>query len=89
MKDLRVEVVQVKKRCGAKHKPGDHFFVRGLGTIEIPGEKKVCLYALNALFPFLSAKQRENELPGDDWISVTDLLCCPDPEGVVFKVNVI
>jgi uncharacterized repeat protein (TIGR04076 family) len=89
MKDLRVEVVEVKERCGAKHKPGDHFFIRGAGMIEVPKNKKVCLYALNGLFPFLSAKQREKELPGDDWISGTDLLCCPDPQGVVFKVTAV
>ena len=29
MKDLKIEVVKVKERCGAKHKPGDTFFIRG------------------------------------------------------------
>ena len=86
MKDLKVEVVKVKERCGAKHKPGDMFFIRGAGMIEIPAGKKVCIFALNSLFPFLTTKQREEELPGDDWISETELLTCPDPKGVVFKV---
>ncbi|HYA49416.1 MAG TPA: TIGR04076 family protein [Burkholderiales bacterium] len=89
MRNLKVEVVKVKERCGAKHKPGDHFFIRGLGTIEIPKGKKVCLFALNSLFPFLTAKQREDELPGDDWISETGILCCPDPKGVEFKVTAL
>jgi uncharacterized repeat protein (TIGR04076 family) len=89
MKELRVEVVRIKERCGAKHKPGDVFFVRGEGTIEIPQKKKVCIYALNSLFPFLTAKQREDELPHDDWISETETLCCPDPKGVVFKVTTL
>jgi len=86
MKDLKVEVVRIKERCGARHKVGDVFFIRGGGTIEIPERKKVCIYALNSLFPFLTAKQREDELPHNDWISGTETLCCPDPDGVVFKV---
>jgi uncharacterized repeat protein (TIGR04076 family) len=44
---------------------------------------------LNSLFPFLTAKQREDELPGDDWISETDVLLCPDPKGVAFKVTAL
>jgi uncharacterized repeat protein (TIGR04076 family) len=89
MKELRVEVLEVKERCGAKHKVGDFFFIRGEGTIEIPEKKKVCIYALNSLFPFLTAKQREDELPDDDWISETVTLSCPDPKGVVFKVTTL
>jgi len=89
MKELKVEVVEIKERCGARHRVGDIFFIRGEGTIEIPGKKKVCLYALNSLFPFLSAKQREDGLPHDDWIAETETLCCPDPKGVVFKVTTI
>ncbi len=86
MRELKVEVVGIKERCGAKHKIGDTFFIRGEGTIEIPEGKRVCIYALNSLFPFLTAKQREDELPYDDWIAETETLCCPDPEGVIFKV---
>ena len=89
MKDLKVEVIGVKKRCGAKHKPGDTFYIRGGGMLEIPRGKKICLYALNGLFPFLAAKQREDELPADDWIAGTDVLMCPDPDGVRFKITTI
>ncbi len=87
MRDLQIEVVRVKERCGAKHKPGDTFFIRGEGTIEIPAGKRVCIFALNSLFPFLTTKQREEELPDDDWIAETELLTCPDPKGVVFKIT--
>ena len=87
MKELKVEVVGVIERCGAKHKVGDIFFIRGEGTIEIPERKKVCVYALNSIFPFLTTKQREDELPQDDLVSETETLCCPDPKGVVFKVT--
>ena len=87
MRDLKVEVAAVRKRCGAKHKKGDYFFVRGEGTIEIPKGKRICLFALNSLTPFLTAKQREDELPADDWIAETEILFCPDPDGVSFKIT--
>jgi uncharacterized repeat protein (TIGR04076 family) len=87
VKDLKVEVVEVKERCGARHKVGDIFFIRGEGTIEIPEKKKVCVYALNSLFPFLTTKQREDELTHNDWVAETEILCCPDPKGVAFKVT--
>ena len=89
MRELKITVNRIKERCGARHKVGDNFFIRGLGTIEIPDGNKVCLYALNSLFPFLTAKQREEELPHDDWIAETEFLCCPDPKGVVFKITPI
>ena len=68
---------------------GDTFFIRGGGTIEIHEGKRVCLYALNSLFPFLAAKQREDELSHDDWVSETEILCCPDPKGVAFEVTAL
>lgn len=89
MKELKVEVTKVKERCGAKHKVGDIFFIRGEGTIEIPKGKRVCIYALNSLFPFLTTKQREDELPNDDWVAETKILACPDPKGVSFKITTI
>lgn len=89
MKNLKVEVVRVKERCGAKHRVGDQFFIRGLGAIEIPQGKKVCLFALNSLIPFLTAKQHQDDLPGDSWVSETEILSCPDPKGVDFKVTVL
>ncbi len=89
MRDLKVEVSGIKERCGAGHKRGDVFYIRGGGMLEVPGNKKICLYALNGLFPFLAAKQREDDLPQDDWIAETEILDCPDPKGVKFKITVI
>ncbi|MBN2408850.1 MAG: TIGR04076 family protein [Candidatus Aminicenantes bacterium] len=89
MRELKVEVAEVRERCGARHKVGDTFFIRGEGTIEIPDSKRVCIYALNSLFPFLTAKQREEELPDDDWIAETEFLTCPDPKGVIFKITAL
>jgi carbon-monoxide dehydrogenase iron sulfur subunit len=89
MRELKVEVAEIKERCGARHKVGDTFFIRGEGTIEIPSGKRVCIFALNSLFPFLTTKQREDELPGDDWIAETEYLTCPDPKGVIFKITAL
>jgi uncharacterized repeat protein (TIGR04076 family) len=89
MKELKVEVKEIKERCGARHKKGDTFYIRGEGTVEIDKGKRLCVYALNSLMPFLVGKQREDELPNDDWIFETELLCCPDPKGVIFKVTTL
>ena len=89
MRELKVEVSEIKERCGAKHKVGDTFYIRGVGTLEIPAGKKVCIYALNSLIPFLTSKEREDELPGDDWIAETEYLMCPDPKGVLFKITTL
>ena len=87
MKNLIVEVAEIKERCGAHLKPGDVFEVIGQGKIVIPDNKATCMFALQSLIPFLISKQREDELTGDDWIKDTDLLCCPDPKGVVFRIK--
>lgn len=87
MKNLVVEVAEIKKRCGANLKAGDYFEVIGQGKLVIPGNKGTCMFALQSLIPFLISKQHEDELPDDDWIKETSLLCCPDPEGVVFKIR--
>ena len=87
MKNLKVEVTRVVKKCGANHKPGDCFYVKGKGMMEIPGEKGFCLYAVSSIMPFLAAKQREDEFSSEDWVPKTTELCCPDPDGVVFKIT--
>jgi len=87
MKNLIVEVAEIKERCGANLKPGDFFEVVGQGKIVISGNKGTCMFALQSLIPFLISKQHESYLPADDWIKETDLLCCPDPKGVVFKIR--
>jgi len=87
MKNLTVEVAEVKERCGANLKPGDTFKVIGQGKIVIPNEKGTCMFALQSLIPFLISKQYEDSLPQDEWIKETEYLCCPDPKGVVFKIS--
>ena len=87
MKNLKVEVKKIIKRCGAKHQAGDYFFVKGKGKIQIPDNKEFCMYAISSLMPFLTGKQREDDLPDDDWIPETVELCCPDPDGVLFSIT--
>ncbi|HDP98517.1 MAG TPA: TIGR04076 family protein [bacterium] len=87
MKDLKVEVSEIKEHCGANLKVGDFFEVTGYGKIVIPDvQKGTCMFALQSLIPFLISKQREDELPKEDWVKETEYLCCPDPHGVVFKI---
>lgn len=88
MKDLTIEVSEVKERCGAQLEPGDVFEVTGYGRVVVPDtEKGTCMFALQSLIPFLISKQREDELPQEDWVKETEYLCCPDPKGVVFKIQ--
>lgn len=86
MDELKVEVVEVK-RCGARHRVGDVFYVRGEGILEFPEGKRFCMYALNSLIPFLSSKQRERQLSADDWVTSYEELCCPDPNGIIFRIT--
>jgi len=87
MKDLKVTVESVVSRCGAKHTVGEAFFVRGGGKIEVPAGKTFCMFAIQAAIPFLTTKQREEDLPASDWVPTTTRVCCPDPDGVVMKVE--
>ncbi len=45
------------------------------------------MYAISSLMPFLTGKQREDDLPDDDWIPETVELCCPNPDGVLFSIT--
>lgn len=87
MKDLIIQVDRIVDRCGANLKVGDTFEVIGQGKIVVPQEKGMCMFALQSLIPFLISKQREEDLPKDDWIAGTEYLVCPDPKGVVFKIS--
>jgi len=87
MKELKIEVKKIKEHCGAGHKPGDCFYVKGKGIVDIPGDKGFCIYAIASIMPFLAAKQREDEFSDEDWVPKTTELCCPDPKGVEFKIS--
>jgi uncharacterized repeat protein (TIGR04076 family) len=78
--NLQVVVDEVRGKCTSGMKPGDYFELRS-GRLYIPAQRHFCLYALQATFPFLTAKQRP--LPEDDWLNRTNWILCPDPAGSV------
>ncbi|HUW94369.1 MAG TPA: TIGR04076 family protein [Anaerolineae bacterium] len=78
--NLQVVVDEVRGKCTSGMKPGDYFQLRS-GRLYIPARRHFCLYALQATFPFLTAKQRP--LPEDDWLNRTNWILCPDPAGSV------
>lgn len=76
MYKLKIVVEDVKGKCYAGYERGD--------TIEVEDpviKGKICIYALSALIPYITAAYRET-LP-DDWINVVEVLQCPDPENTV------
>ena len=53
-------------------------------TIEVEDpviKGKICIYALSALIPYITAAYRET--PPDDWINAVEVLQRPDPENTV------
>jgi len=88
MRDVRVEVAAIKERCGARHKVGDVFWLKGKGRLVVPDGKGVCVYALSSLLPFLMLKQREGG-GDDDWVPTIEELGCPDARGVVFRITTV
>ncbi len=84
-RDLRVVVAEVKGKCTSGMRPGDYFVLRS-GRLTIPPGRHFCLYALQAVLPFLAAKQRS--LEDGDWLKDADQFICPDPAGnVIMRVE--
>lgn len=85
LRDLRGVVEEVKGKCTAGMKPGDHFILRS-GRLYIPAQGHFCLYALHAVLPLLPAKQRP--LEDGDWLKRDSRIICPDPAGnVVVRIE--
>jgi uncharacterized repeat protein (TIGR04076 family) len=83
--NLRAVVEEVRGKCTSGMRPGDSFVLRS-GRLYIPGHRHFCLYALQATFPFLAAKQRP--LQDGDWLKGANWISCPDPAGnVVIKIE--
>ncbi|HDH45119.1 MAG TPA: TIGR04076 family protein [Thermococcus sp.] len=76
MYKLKIVVEDVKGKCHAGYERGD--------TIEVEDpviKGKICIYALSALIPYITAAYRET--PPDDWINAVEVLQRPDPENTV------
>jgi uncharacterized repeat protein (TIGR04076 family) len=78
---VKVTVKSVKGNCGAGYKKGDFFTIED-GVMIKPGEPDgLCMYALPALLPYITAYSRETSQ--DDWINSLTELQCPDSTNTV------
>jgi uncharacterized repeat protein (TIGR04076 family) len=83
--DLKVEVIQGKKKMACSHTVGDFFEVQGENIIFSAGQA-FSLYALASLLPLLPAKQRQTDR--FDWMTTDEYVACPDPHcGGLFKIT--
>jgi uncharacterized repeat protein (TIGR04076 family) len=83
--NLRIHVESVTGKCTSRQRPGTSFTLRG-GRLYIPPGEHACLYALQAVLPFLAAKQRV--LRDGDWMKEDSRILCPDPAGnVILRVE--
>ena len=86
MYNIKCTVKSVRGECAAGYKVGDHFLIKDMAMVE-PGEPKgICLHALTAMVPYLTAYCRKT--PEDDWINMIQELQCPDStNSVVFSLE--
>jgi len=79
-----LEVKEVRGFCSAGYKPGDRLIIQEPSVLS-KESTDVCLYAIGALLPYLTALYRDT--PQEDWINQVQELQCPDVHNtVVFKV---
>ncbi len=90
MYELKVTASKVLGTCTAdpQVKVGDYFTVRD-GDIRIPEGGFICIWALQAMLPVLTPKEREiAEDDGEDWMGRVHHVQCPDPNGrVIYKIE--
>jgi len=90
MYELKVTATKVMGTCTAdpQVKVGDYFTVRD-GDLRIPEGGFVCIWALQAMLPVLTPKEREMaEEDSEDWMHRVHHVQCPDPNGrVIFKIE--
>lgn len=82
---LVLEVKSIKGYCEAGYQAGQKFLFQD--PLLMPQDNTpLCLYALSAMFPYLTAACRQT--PADDWINEVAELQCPDNSNtVVFTVT--
>ena len=76
--DLRVTVVAIEGCSVCGMQVGDYFELTESSRLRIPPGKHFCIFALSAVLPLLTAKQRQ--LADNDWLERDSLVACPDPE---------
>ena len=84
--DIRVTVERIEGRSVCGLEVGDWFEVTESSRVRSPEGRHICLYALQAVLPLISAKQRR--LAAEDWLERDSLVACPDPdERVVMRIE--
>ena len=84
-KKVKITVKSVDGKCPVGHNVGDTFFIKNHRLIN-DCKEGLCLYALSAMTPYLTAYYRET--PKDDWINNKKELQCPDNKNtVIFKIE--
>ena len=81
MHTVKITVKSVKGHCAAGYTAGDFFTIEN-GVMVVPGKPEgLCMYAIPALLPYLTAYCRET--PSSDWINFKKELQCPDNTNAV------
>lgn len=84
--DIRVTVERIEGRSVCGLAVGDYFEVTESSRLRIPPGRHFCMFALSAIFPLLSVRQRK--LAADDWLEQETLVACPDPdERVIMRIE--
>ncbi len=84
--DLRVTVTAIEGRSVCGMKVGDSFELTESSKLRLPPGQHFCIYALAAVLPLLTAKQRP--LAANDWLERNSLVACPDPdERLIMKIE--
>ncbi len=84
---LRIVVDEVRGHCTSGHRKGDEFLLDGC-RLSMPEGGHFCLYALQAVLPFVAAKARK--LEDGDWLKTDDRFICPDPAGnVILRIEIV
>lgn len=86
MHTVKCTVQSVKGFCSAGYKVGDTFYVKQAFIVEAKEPKTICLHALSAMTPYLTAYGRHTD--EEDWINRKKAFQCPDnTNSVVFSVE--
>lgn len=84
--DLRVSVDRIEGRSVCGLEVGDYFELTESSRLRLPDGGHFCIWALQSVLPFLTAKQRD--MPNGDWLEQEVLFACPDPEErVILRVE--
>lgn len=84
--DLVVTVESIDGHCTCDMQVGDRFYLTRSSSLRLPDGRPFCIWALNSVLPFLSAKQRRNH-PAD-WIETDSHVACPDPAcGLIMRID--